>query len=994
MSPRSLRTMMYRSRIHYAILTLAAFLLIPTVSHSAEPPIFIRIDGTSETKVLVAQDGSGTEHTIDLNIDATIRVGPATLRCEENGFVSERADFSGTFRVWGTAVQTRANEQQTLNFDHTHPISPGQIQRVNVRIAPRFEDDVYMKTVDGVVVQPNQIRVYAVEYVASLGIARVWVSLQSPFLYSSELEHYDIPATHSFENLELAPACLVVELVDRESMLPLGDVPVRLGDTERRTDSSGLAIFDPFAPGTFPLEILEPGIAVERKIVRLRAFDIQHIKLFADVQVDLTGDLSKPLHPLAVMPDQQNQVEFTLRNAGSGELHDPTSVEVFLSKDEILDPTDQPIGSASVKPPMIGQSIEIPIRFPRLDPALFSEAGIRFLLARIVPPPDVDDINPGNNVVVSAPFWSGNIVLIVTHGFNPTPPEIFWWKPWEEFRETGFAIGQALALEPEPDTLLDGRIRFHVSEWDSSKGFWEAFVVLFVSKLAEANAVVADRRGDPLAGTLFLVSEEMKRIAHELAKTSSVLAVQAGSQIFRSVQESLLLPDKSTRNAFQKVILVGHSRGAAVNARIARILFNEGIECLDFVSLDGFSTDWPDDGHLIADISISTETVATRKHNFRVENDLASWIVDEITLDSRIGQLFLDAAVEITRTVAKAKFPPLRAVYPKIYPDAEVRAVMDGYDLRAPERSPSGFIDSTISEGTIEPSNHVNIQQLFLDSRNATAAEAYIYRNFIGENRMSTDQLIYPRARQAGPGNVAMDVDMPTIPDGEFTSLGNTVVNLQSYQRTGADLFDIWADFLGDPDRILNIHWPQNDGVTLLTDGDNARVRMTASMQSFLERDIRLIPAANQIDFDVIVPEAPPPARFRVVLAGNAVFDRNLTDLKTGFQTITVPFESFDGMATLRMELTNSGSHPAIMELDNIRLQIAAPVISRLTALSHDEMLVEATGIINQRYALESSPDMIHWNQVASIQPDSSQFDLKHTSLNTRQFYRIRTLPY
>lgn len=109
------------------------------------------------------------------------------------------------------------------------------------------------------------------------------------------------------------------------------------------------------------------------------------------------------------------------------------------------------------------------------------------------------------------------------------------------------------------------------------------------------------------------------KIAAQLfAKQSGRLADVAARELVQNLLESGLLLDAEESNELQKIQFVGHSRGAAVNARATRLLSGEGYRNIAYyAALDGFSRDWPIGG-VIGDLA-RVNVDADEKVNYRVQ---------------------------------------------------------------------------------------------------------------------------------------------------------------------------------------------------------------------------------------------------------------------------------------------------------------------------------------------------------------------------------------
>src|SRR5262249_20708082 len=130
------------------------------------------------------------------------------------------------------------------------------------------------------------------------------------------------------------------------------------------------------------------------------------------------------------------------------------------------------------------------------------------------------------------------IVNVLTHGFNPNPLD------WAAFRRPWHTFGQKLDRLPAPGSALSGKVRSYVAEWESSHGFWLAFLSLLASKLAGANAEVALATGNAILAA-FLVALEAASIefAKLQAMTSRTFAVTEAERLYEDLRRTSLFLD-------------------------------------------------------------------------------------------------------------------------------------------------------------------------------------------------------------------------------------------------------------------------------------------------------------------------------------------------------------------------------------------------------------------------------------------------------------------
>ena len=206
------------------------------------------------------------------------------------------------------------------------------------------------------------------------------------------------------------------------------------------------------------------------------------------------------------------------------------------------------------------------------------------------------------------------VLNIVTHGFNPAgllKADLPFHPGWSDFWTRWDGIGKTFDDVPVAGSILEGRVKSYVPKWDSSEGFYGGFVSLLLSKLDAAAVRYYRARHLTRPAARFLQRElALEHNIAAFAATSKAYAEQAASDTVKYILDSgLLLPPDEARGV-QHIHLVGHSRGAAVNARVSKLLTEKGYFVDQFTSLDGYSTDWPTGGGRLGDISIVGETFA------------------------------------------------------------------------------------------------------------------------------------------------------------------------------------------------------------------------------------------------------------------------------------------------------------------------------------------------------------------------------------------------
>ncbi|MBE7503053.1 MAG: carboxypeptidase regulatory-like domain-containing protein [Verrucomicrobiales bacterium] len=252
----------------FAVLLAAA----PITVTSAELPTFtVRMEGT-ESAVLT---GGSTRHEITVHLSGTLNFRPKAFSCDADRFSGDQVRLTGTVRAWGEAVESKPGREYRLRFD-----SPTSMDRESshtiLRSTPQTAEHLYLITKDVIYVPPDQVTVYAVEYVSELGVARVWIALPEPFSYAAELEHYDVPAQHSVAVPATTPSCVFGRVTEQGTGVPLAGATVTIGSAVQTADTQGAVAFTGFPPGTYTVTVTARGFAPLQGAMEVAPFAIDH----------------------------------------------------------------------------------------------------------------------------------------------------------------------------------------------------------------------------------------------------------------------------------------------------------------------------------------------------------------------------------------------------------------------------------------------------------------------------------------------------------------------------------------------------------------------------------------------------------------------------------------------------------------------------------------------------------------------------------------------
>jgi hypothetical protein len=429
------------------------------------------------------------------------------------------------------------------------------------------------------------------------------------------------------------------------------------------------------------------------------------------------------------------------------------------------------------------------------------------------------------------------VVNVILHGWRPPTG-----GPWEEFAEQfrkiaayyggsddqhEFEYGSGLA---RADSLLHHRVVSVAPIWESDTKFTSAFGAVAISKMYDAYAASANIVNSVSA---LLLAEQFRDLAERQSTGSRAIARAAAQRIAGELIGGPLLGDRDESNAIQRIQVIGHSRGAAVGAMVTEILAQRGYRnVVNFTSLDGFSTDWPDDAGIIGDTDIAATAVASEKFNYRVDLGLI--------------QLGTEGVLNLFDPDS-----PMYFIVKSLLNTEGMLSYLQSLNLRAPERS--GFWNSTLRKPDGAYTDHVTITPAFLDSAAACGAATYINLNWFGRRCGSapagegeggsrsglsgTGEGDQGDASQLGNGR-----QIGPLIDGDFESVGALLRLLQSQRDAlaGTDENLIAGyDFLLDPSMQLAATWEAKGSPTAVMDstGTRAQLHDGDSLSQYMEYD-------------------------------------------------------------------------------------------------------------------------------------------------------------
>jgi hypothetical protein len=499
------------------------------------------------------------------------------------------------------------------------------------------------------------------------------------------------------------------------------------------------------------------------------------------------------------------------------------------------------------------------------------------------------------------------VVVISTHGFGNT-----WNSPIGQFEIfPGFidkwnAVGNKFEDLPTASSDIHKDIVSYVANWNSSDGWVDA-------ALSVVSSIVLTAQGN-LSGAARALD-----VARAQMVRAGQLAEQAAVRILSDLKTTNLLGDPSlSQNGTQFIQLVGHSRGAAVNAQLAKLLADGGYIVEEYVGLDGYSTDWPSLSGVLGDISIVDKVVPLTASgkiksatNYRVEDGFA--------------ELFYDTFANAIQTVAAQK-----GFVTQILTTFVLNSVRNALpSWKAPERT--GFNSNQIINGTATDSNHINVVDIYLE--NLPAEERYILDSFVGKNSGISPLIGLSTTEKGdyGGGNLVALLTTPGFIDGNF-SLSKELQNTIASENLGANvepLVQLWSELLTDPAYVLGTYWQTSGPVVLAISSGNPSVQLSESQITSLTQTILIPSNGKSIDFHLGVSTAESGEYLSILFAGNEFASIDLAQMPTsGMQSVPLPVELLSKEGDISFVFRGSGAMNGSIILDDISLVLDVPAAS------------------------------------------------------------------
>lgn len=471
------------------------------------------------------------------------------------------------------------------------------------------------------------------------------------------------------------------------------------------------------------------------------------------------------------------------------------------------------------------------------------------------------------------------VVDVVTHGFNSSPA-------------AGFTdLAKRLAELPAPHTKLDGRVGSEVFAWNSSSvSFETGLVAEFAAEVAGAELQLLPTRhlGKPKIQQRLAALTEQKTAFTEVAYAS-----QLASDTDLNVAATNLVADMHARGLLddshkgsQQIELIGHSRGAGVNALVYGILREQGFKKIDYTALDGYASDWTyggSSGGALSGVDIVSATAGSggTRINCRAGRGLAS---DPFVL-ATVGSLV----------------------------PADVLAVLQQKNqLRAPDRH--GFKNVDLAGAT-----HTTIYK-------NPFVRTIISNSYVAKH---AHDAVSSRSAESHAAPVAPPSlpDLTGFVDGSVEGLGKLTSEVQSARATstGVPFLDQEIRALANPLTLLNMYWQTTGDVTMVSQAGNTSLQLSRPASSSspvlptasISQTMVLPGRALSIDADLGIQSAAAGTALQVLFNG-AVLSTIPLDTLPASSHISAPLAGVTaatGVVTFR--LVSTGGATTTISLDN-----------------------------------------------------------------------------
>jgi Ca2+-binding RTX toxin-like protein len=525
------------------------------------------------------------------------------------------------------------------------------------------------------------------------------------------------------------------------------------------------------------------------------------------------------------------------------------------------------------------------------------------------------------------------VITVTTHGFGAPVNFLGLQLPivdqtaWQTNAIGGFP--EAVMTVPSLSSRFDNRMYVQSNQWDSSDGWVQA-----------VSAQVLAYSGLTPPGTLGF--KVLNKVSQLQMRRAGRIAALAAEQIVADLEKSeeLLHPELS-QNGQQIIHLIGHSRGAAVNARVATLLTQKGYQIDQYTALDGYSTDWAWPFNILADISIPDEVGAAdvrRRVNYLVQDGLLEAVVIPV---SEWFSMTIDKYLQLPGNGDGSYSEVTKERLRKQLPDAKAptRPTANGWENKM-----------IVGNGSNPRSNHMNVAELYFESGTASLPgdQRYLWDNFVGEHRNDKLKTGAPLPGQATTGTATRVPSDSSFFDGGMDSLDSMLDSLGDLKglASGDSGLDALLAYFSRPETYLTEFWGAEGGVSVINDSSGnswLELKQTPDGQNASIRQNVLIPdLAPTLEFDLDVKSAGVGDRMEIILQtmeGSNLKDQFIgsIDLRTPQsrkQTLRLP-ETTARTGEIIFRLTGSVSDPSRVLLDNLT------VVSRPVTLNGSILTIE-----------------------------------------------------
>ncbi len=548
-------------------------------------------------------------------------------------------------------------------------------------------------------------------------------------------------------------------------------------------------------------------------------------------------------------------------------------------------------------------------------------------------------------------------------------------------------MADMFANKPKAGTFLEGRVRTFVSEWESSDFFVPAFGLLFAGKIAHAAAIGATELRDyETANNYMFRYVALKNLASLTARGSKALAQTAAATFVESLTGGgYLHPDPKISNNYDILLLLGHSRGAAVNARITSLLARKGYLPTQYTALDGFSTDWPDDGGLLGDLDLAKDAKAKRLTNYRVQRGVEGVVARDVDpISDPLREVLFDGLVA--------------AIEENLILSTETRRAMLTFDIRAPIRNTFADENPTFP-GDGKRSDHLNITEDFMKSH-------LFWDNYIGEHH---EDLNPPNTKSVGLNAVGgadsvlppSSMESPDLllqfRDPNFSEAGEllrTVTPLMGV-ASGEPIVDAWIRRAGSPMEMLSFVW-RTSGVAELTDTEgNPGARLSSrDVISEISQTVNLGRGERRVTGTLKAASLNASTRLDVVWRGSPIF-RLVVDSASATTRFNVPLETATGVGELGFRLVGGGENQSAVVIDDLAILLPKIAVSDIQINNAGELLLKLDAEVGGDFDMEHSTDLINWSYSTSITIANGTTDYRVEGVRESHqaiFYRLRRI--